>query len=201
MQKEEQKRKPHESHKRLTVGPWMDVSEEAVRAPSGNCGSLRKPRGSGKQEEEQGADCNSPSSTFHRSPAAAVRRKLLLNSTGNILIHSFLTGSFLQRLLGWDWLGYFSLRSISLLLLTNQIVKGENSFLGWLTSLRPQIESVPEFFVSLCACELSFICVNFVLTMSPQSYLCELIVLCVSFILGRFTFILLCLSMCPDLAR
>ena len=102
MQKEEQKRKPHESHKRLTAGPWMDVSEEAVRAPSGNCGSLRKPRGSGKQEEEQGADCNSPSYTFHRSPAAAaaVRRKLLLNSTGNILIHSFLTGSFLQRLLG-----------------------------------------------------------------------------------------------------
>ena len=76
----------------------MDVSEEAVRAPSGNCGSLRKPRGSGKQEEEQGADCNSPSYTFHRSPAAAVvGRKLLLNSTGNILIHSFLTGSFFAK--------------------------------------------------------------------------------------------------------
>ena len=198
MQKEEQKRKPHESHKRLTAGPWMDVSEEAVRAPSGNCGSLRKPRGSGKQEEEQGADCNSPSYTFHRSPAAAVvGRKLLLNSTGNVLIHSFLTGSFLQRLIG-TFLHFaqfpFSCSQIKLR-------RGENSFLGWLTSLRPQIESVPEFFVSLCACELSFICVNFVLTMSPQSYLCELIVLCVTFILGRFTFILLCLSMCPDLAR
>ena len=64
---EEQKRKPHESHKGLTAGPWMSLRKRG--APSGYCGSLRKPRGSGKQQK-QGADCNSPSSTFHRRPAA-----------------------------------------------------------------------------------------------------------------------------------
>ena len=134
----EQKRKPHESHKRLRAGPWMDVSEEAVRAPSGNCGSLRKPRGSGKQEEEQGADCNSPSYIFHRSPAAAaavVRRKLLLNSTGNILIHFFYRFFFGKgtrvRLIG-IFLHFaqfpFSCSQIKLR-------RGENSFLGWLLLL------------------------------------------------------------------
>ena len=154
------------------------MSPRKFGAPSGNCGSLRKPRGSGKLAR---ADCNSRSTFFSRGNSAAgqllggkemaprFHRKCLNSFFWQVLFCNKSSCSRLIRL-------FSTMSSYSPLCSSKEFEP--RTFISWLgdTTLASDIITVIGFFLILhCACENSSTCVNLSVFVQP----CHLSFVCV----------------------